>query len=88
LGPISPKILKKSKRIKHLFDKKLHLKGFGKDIPLWSLTNVLIEDNNINENVAIQVADFLKNLLKCNPKERYTSLECLNHPWLVETKII
>jgi serine/threonine-protein kinase SRPK2 len=75
-------MLDKSKRKKYLFNKNGLLKGFNEDIPMWPLKDVLVEDHEINEKDAIEITDFLMNLLIYDPKERYTVGECLKHPWL------
>lgn len=82
IGKIPKKMIKKSKRRKYLFNKKGQLKGFDEDVPIWNLQNVLVEDHEIDKNTAIEISDFLMNLLKYNPEERYTVQDCLNHPWL------
>jgi serine/threonine-protein kinase SRPK3 len=82
IGKIPYKMLDKSKRKKYLFNKNGLLKGFNEDIPMWPLKDVLVEDHEINEKDAIEITDFLMNLLIYDPKERYTVGECLKHPWL------
>ena len=82
IGKVPYKMLEKSKRRKYLFHKNGSLKGFNEDIKLWPLKDVLIECHEINEKDADEISDFLMNLLKYNPKERYTVNDCLKHPWL------
>lgn len=87
IGKVPNKILKKSKRRKYLFNKKGQLKGFDKDVPLWPIKDVLMEDHNINEKEAHKISDFLMGLLKYDPKERFSVMDCLNHPWIQTSPI-
>ena len=52
----------------------------------WGLVEVLCEKYEWDPVEAHKFADFLTPMLHFDPETRATAIDCLSHPWLLETE--
>lgn len=82
LGDIPKKIIQAGKNSQDFFTKRGELRHISGLKP-WDLYSVLVEKYDWNQEIAREFADFLRPMLKYDPKKRATAEECLQHPWLL-----
>ncbi|KAK4535250.1 hypothetical protein CDCA_CDCA04G1275 [Cyanidium caldarium] len=81
LGDIPLEVLNRGKYTREYFNRHGKLRNIKK-LNFWSLEDVLHEKYKFAREEADAIADFLKPMLRLNPKERVTAAQALQHPWL------
>jgi serine/threonine protein kinase len=80
-GPLPKKMILNSRRGKILYDANYKLRCVGQ-IKYLSIKDILVKQHKFSEQSATDIYDFLKIMLKYEPKERATVVQCLEHHWL------
>ncbi|XP_048738561.2 SRSF protein kinase 3-like isoform X2 [Ostrea edulis] len=85
LGPIPREICLGGEKSRRYFNRRGELHNIPKLKP-WGLLDVLMEKYEWEEEEARSFTDFLIPMLAFDPTKRATAAECLQHPWLKDTK--
>jgi len=81
LGKFPKSFAMSGKYSKKFFNKRGDLKHISK-LNYWPLRDVFHEKYRFSEKAAEEFASFLEMMLRVDPKDRATALDCLKHPWL------
>mmetsp|Transcript_12880 Transcript_12880/g.47669 ORF Transcript_12880/g.47669 Transcript_12880/m.47669 type:complete len:1139 (-) Transcript_12880:404-3820(-) len=81
LGKFPKKMMREGTNAREFFSSKGELRHIH-HLKMWPLEDVLQQKYYFDKNVAIQAADFLRQLLHLRPDERVTAAKALEHPFL------